>query len=73
MKQDWDTEIDEFEAFVILRNHFTIREALLRLLYPLPSYWKKIAWCISLIIIFVCGFAVIHFGNLFFLQSIYDQ
>ena len=65
MDDNWNHEVDTYEAFVILRRHFTIRESLLRMLFPFPNYCKKITWAISIAIILVCAGAIVIYGKFF--------
>ena len=63
LEAHWDQEVDTYEAFLILRKHFTIRESILRYLYPYPHYWKILLWILTIFGILLCGYFIVTYGK----------
>merc|ERR1719471_663185 len=62
MDHNWDSHIDEFRAFLILRRHLLIRKALMRMYYPLSRAYRQFAWFLGISVIVISAFAVLFYG-----------
>merc|ERR1719433_2456978 len=53
---------EPLRVFLALRKHFTIRDAMLRIIYPFPNSCKTLVWLIACLICLGCMFWIIVSG-----------
>eukprot|EP00494_Astrolonche_serrata_P023199 UN23457 len=68
LPENWKN-LELWEAYTLLQQHFTLRSNLLHILYPYPPKCKNCAWIVGILIITGMTIVIVMFGLLFDLKS----